>query len=124
MEVQQLSKLAESDAVDDRNYERVCLYLLRCADFVSDPDDLVTLYHTAYEIYKKQGVRLAFRLVTQCFIYVPSISICLQKYCDALRVALRSNDDDKVTELFSEELGVSRTIQTQMCYMLGRHRSK
>ena len=56
MEVQQLSKLAESEAVDERNYERVCLYLLRCADFVTDPDDLVTLFHSAYEIYKKQKV--------------------------------------------------------------------
>ena len=47
-----------------------------------------------------------------------------QKYCDALRVALRSGDDDKVTELFSEETAVPRTVQMQMCYMLGRHRSK
>jgi 26S proteasome regulatory subunit N1 len=56
MEVQRLGKLADANVVDDRNYERVCLYLLRCADYVTDPDDLATLYHTAYELYKQQQV--------------------------------------------------------------------
>jgi 26S proteasome regulatory subunit N1 len=100
MEVQRLGKLADSDVVDDRNYERVCLYLLRCADYVSDPDDLATLYHTSYEIYKQQ-----------------------KKYCDALRVALRSGDDDKISELFSDELNVSVNVKWQMCFILGRHKS-
>ncbi len=27
--------------MDDKNYERVCLYLLRMADYMSDPDDLM-----------------------------------------------------------------------------------
>ena len=42
LETQQLRKLIESDppVVDERNYERVCLYLLRSADFMGDPDDL------------------------------------------------------------------------------------
>jgi 26S proteasome regulatory subunit N1 len=43
IEVQQL-RLLLSDShlslIDESNYERICLYLLRCADFMSDPDDL------------------------------------------------------------------------------------
>lgn len=38
---QRLKKLLELPHVDDKNYERVCLYLLRMADYMSDPDDLL-----------------------------------------------------------------------------------
>ena len=38
--LQRLKKLLELPYVDDKNYERVCLYLLRMADYMSDPDDL------------------------------------------------------------------------------------
>lgn len=38
---QRLKKLLELPYVDDNNYERVCLYLLRMADYMSDPDDLL-----------------------------------------------------------------------------------
>ncbi|CAN0053481.1 unnamed protein product, partial [Hapterophycus canaliculatus] len=41
VEVQRLKKLLELPYVDDKNYERVCLYLLRMADYMSDPDDLL-----------------------------------------------------------------------------------
>ena len=43
LEVQQLSKLLTSNVVDERNYERVCLYLLRSSDLMADPDDLQEL---------------------------------------------------------------------------------
>jgi 26S proteasome regulatory subunit N1 len=39
IEVQRLKKLLELDSIDDKNYERICLYLLRTSDFMSDPDD-------------------------------------------------------------------------------------
>ena len=66
-----IGKLINPNApvVDERNYERVCLYLLRSADFVTDPDDLVNLLTTAYTIYKDQ-----------------------KKYTDSLRVALKMDD--------------------------------
>ena len=102
IEVQQLKKLVESPVVDARNYERVCLYLLRCADFVSDPDDLYNLFTTAYTIYKTQ-----------------------KKYPNALRVALKMDDmnTEKIDELFSEELAVPDLVRKQMAFILARQRS-
>ena len=100
MEVQRLHKLIDTNIIDNRNYERVCLYLLRCADFMADPDDLSTLFHTAYTIYKTQS-----------------------KYTDALRVAIKLRDYEKITELFSIELGASDIDKKQMAFILARHRS-
>ena len=36
--------------VDENNYERICLYLIKAADYMSDPDDLAvrTLYFQCY----------------------------------------------------------------------------
>lgn len=99
MEVQQLSKLLEGTVVDKKSYERVCLYLLRCANFVADPDDLANLFHTAYMIYKKH-----------------------EKFTDALRVALRIEDHGKIDELFSDD-GASEVVKKQMAFILGRHKS-
>lgn len=48
MEVQQLGKIVNSDppVVDETNFERVCLYLLRSAEFVSEPEDLLNIFTT------------------------------------------------------------------------------
>ena len=40
IEVQRLSKLTGLDSIDEKNYSRICLYLIKTADFMSDPDDL------------------------------------------------------------------------------------
>ena len=40
IEVQRLSKLKELDSIDETNYSRICLYLVKTADYMSDPDDL------------------------------------------------------------------------------------
>jgi len=40
IEVQRLKKLLDQDAIDENNYARICLYLVKTADFMSDPDDL------------------------------------------------------------------------------------
>lgn len=101
IEVRQLNKLIESPIVDERNHERVCLYLLRSADFMVDPDDLETLYDVAYQIYKSQ-----------------------KKYTDALRVALKIDNSDYITELFAAETEAPALEQKQMALLLGRHRSR
>lgn len=47
--LQRLKKLLDLPYVDEKNYERVCLYLLRMAGYMSDPDDLLVrkgLCHT------------------------------------------------------------------------------
>ncbi len=40
IEVQRLVKLKELDSIDEKNYSRICLYLIKTADYMSDPDDL------------------------------------------------------------------------------------
>lgn len=99
VEVQKLKKLVEMPVIDEKNYQRVCLYLIRLADFMSDPDDLLSLLTTAFTIYTNQN-----------------------KHIDALRVALRLDDDEKVLQLFSDPRA-SNTVKQQMAFILARHRS-
>jgi hypothetical protein len=44
IEVQRLEKLKGLDNIDEKNYSRICLYLIKTADFMSDPDDLSVSY--------------------------------------------------------------------------------
>lgn len=48
IEVQRLKILLELDSIDANNYQRICLYLMKTANYMSDPDDLVvrSLYYT------------------------------------------------------------------------------
>ena len=39
IEVQRLKILLEVDAVNEHNYSRICMYLAKTADYMSDPDD-------------------------------------------------------------------------------------
>jgi len=50
MEVEKLGKLM--DHVDENNFERVCMYLISCADYVPEPEDTQALA-IALEIYQK-----------------------------------------------------------------------
>lgn len=125
LEVQQLKMLVESDppVVDERNYERVCLYLLRSADFMGDPDDLYNIFTTCFAIYLGRD-----------------------KFLDALRVALKMDDKERITEVFTavdvaekagkfapkaaedgsssgSTLNSAINWKKQMCLLLGRHRS-
>jgi 26S proteasome regulatory subunit N1 len=99
MEVQQLGKLLEDNIVDERNYERVCLYLLRAANYMVDPDDLSELFMTAYKLYTQQG-----------------------KFTDALRVALKIDDSDLVNDVF-KSAGESDSTKKQLCFVLAHNRS-
>jgi hypothetical protein len=40
IEVQRLKFLLTLDAIDVNNYQRICLYLIKTASYMSDPDDL------------------------------------------------------------------------------------
>jgi 26S proteasome regulatory subunit N1 len=40
IEVQRLKNLLKLDTIDETNYQRICLYLIKTADYMSDPDDL------------------------------------------------------------------------------------
>lgn len=98
IEVQRLKKLLDLDTIDDHNYGRICLYLVKTADFMSDPDDYMEMLETAFELFRKQG-----------------------QYFDALRVALRMGKDGAVPELFSQ-CTEDVLMKKQMCLLLARHR--
>jgi 26S proteasome regulatory subunit N1 len=38
--VQRLKFLLTLDSIDENNYQRICLYLVKTAAYMSDPDDL------------------------------------------------------------------------------------
>jgi len=99
IEVQRLKKLLDSHAVDENNYGRICLYLIKTADYMSEPDDLVEVLETALELFRSQG-----------------------QYYDALRVVLRMGitDNDMISELFSQ--CKDNIMKKQMCLLLGRHK--
>lgn len=112
LEVQQINKLIDPPInpvdgskfviIDERNYQRVCLYLIRLADYMVDPDDYQSIYDTIFHIYIQQ-----------------------KKYIDAFRIAVKLDEDVKINELFSnsKEIQVSSNELRQMAYILGRHRS-
>jgi RPN1 N-terminal domain len=41
IEVQRLKYLLELDTIHEDNYQRICLYLIKTASYMSDPDDLM-----------------------------------------------------------------------------------
>lgn len=100
LEVGQLPLLLEGTGVDEHSYQRVCAYLLKCADYLGDPDESSECMETAYKVFTAQ-----------------------QQYPDALRVALAiggADVDSRVKEVFDActDAGVRR----QMAYILGRQR--
>jgi len=97
IEVQRLKILLEVDAVNEHNYSRICMYLAKTADYMSDPDDYTEMLETAYEIYRQQ-----------------------QQFYDALRVALKMSKHEAVPLLMTEVEDV--LMKKQMCLLLGRHR--
>jgi 26S proteasome regulatory subunit N1 len=40
IEVQRLKNLLKLDTIEESNFQRICLYLIKTADYMSDPDDL------------------------------------------------------------------------------------
>eukprot|EP00559_Dactyliosolen_fragilissimus_P002559 CAMPEP_0184867080 /NCGR_PEP_ID=MMETSP0580-20130426/25032_1 /TAXON_ID=1118495 /ORGANISM="Dactyliosolen fragilissimus" /LENGTH=924 /DNA_ID=CAMNT_0027367127 /DNA_START=176 /DNA_END=2950 /DNA_ORIENTATION=+ len=97
IEVQRLKKLQELDTIDEKNYSRICLYLIKTSDFMSDPDDLNEMLDTAYYLFKRQ-----------------------KQYYDALRVALRCGKEEALPDLLAE--CDDPLMKKQMCILLGRHR--
>ena len=52
MEVEQLDKLVQFTT--EHNYERVCLYLLSCAQYAADPEEMMKAFKNTYLIYVNQ----------------------------------------------------------------------
>lgn len=99
IEVQKLKYLITCfpKLIDETNCQRICLYLVKTADYMSDPDDYVEMLETAYEIYRRQG-----------------------HYFDALRVGLRMSREEQVVPLLFRECSDSLQ-RRQMALLLARH---
>jgi 26S proteasome regulatory subunit N1 len=125
IEMQRLDMLLHTTGIDDKNYARICLYLVKTADYMSDPDDLsvsdpvalaflfITGHFTSHTYSLQKMIDTAFQLFLR-----------QEKYYDALRVLLRSGkvDDDysPITHLF--HACSDPVVRKQMCFLLGRHR--
>lgn len=94
MEVDSLSLLASY--VDEHNYNRVCLYLKSCADYLPEQEDVEQLLTIAVDIYRK-----------------------VKKLPDAMQVAIRKNDMELIKAIYlaSEE---QSTTRLQLAFDLGR----
>jgi 26S proteasome regulatory subunit N1 len=44
IEVERVKKLLTLETIDENNYQRICLYLIKTADYMSDPDDLTVRF--------------------------------------------------------------------------------
>jgi 26S proteasome regulatory subunit N1 len=51
MEVEGLERI--KNFTNETNFERVCNYLLSCAYYAADADEMSTAFNTAYQIYIK-----------------------------------------------------------------------
>lgn len=96
METERLDKLI--NFTNERNYNRVCLYLLSCSQYAADTEEMSNSYHTAFNIYKSQ-----------------------KQWCDALRVAQKMNNPDLIKEVM--EACDNNLTKKQMAFMLGRQRN-
>lgn len=95
MEVEKLDKLMEH--VDETNFERVCMYLISCADYVPEPEDT-------------QALTIALNIYQQLEQYpgIEAILFCSRaSWCNfsspilaALQLAIRLNDLDKVKAIY------------------------
>lgn len=93
LEVEKLDWLAQY--VDDKNYIRTCLYLVSCCAYLAEPDDTAVL-RTAYNLY------------IQC-----------KKFVDAMRIALRMNDQDLIKSTMTDCPDVLH--KKQLAFLLARH---
>jgi len=80
--------------VDDKAFDRVCLYLLSCVPYVPEPED-DQLKQTCVRIYRK-----------------------FEQYPQAMQMALKLNDLDLVQDIFKTCTDTS--IRRQLAFMLAR----
>uniref|UniRef100_A0A061RYU3 26S proteasome non-ATPase regulatory subunit 2 homolog n=1 Tax=Tetraselmis sp. GSL018 TaxID=582737 RepID=A0A061RYU3_9CHLO len=92
VEVERLDMLEAH--TDEKNYSRTCLYLVSCCHYLPEPDNM-TVLRTAYNIYRK-----------------------MEKYGDAMRVALKMNSKPDVEATFNA--CTDRLERQQLCHLLAR----
>ena len=92
MEIEHLEMLV--DAVDQKCYKKVCLYLRSCVPYAPDPENTI-LMKTALGIYRK-----------------------FNKHCEAMIVALQLNDEQIIEDIFNK--CTDPIMKKQLAYILGR----
>ena len=92
LEVDEIELLLEH--IEENNYQRTCLYLTSTAAYLPEPDD-TAVFTAAYDGYMK-----------------------VAKWHDAMRVALRLNDREKIQAVFSTCKDMVE--QQQLGYLLAR----
>jgi len=92
LEIESLDELVQY--VDKNTYERVCLYIVSCVNYVTPPDDIVIL-KTAHKIYRK-----------------------MEKLPHALNIAIRMNDIELMKEDF--DACTDPIEKKQLAYLLAR----
>lgn len=100
LETDQLLLLQEPGMVDAHSVSRVCLYLLKCGDYLGDDEEVAVALEVAFNLY-----------------------LANKAYPDALRTALRIAGPDvntRLTRVFAE--CADRGVRLQLGYMLGRAR--
>lgn len=96
LEVERLEDLTKfTSAV---NFDRVCIYLLSCAPYAADSEEMSQTYRTAIEIFRKH-----------------------KKFPEALRVAQKVNNVSLIGEIMAE--CTDKVTLKQMSFMLGRQRN-
>jgi len=95
-EVEQIHKIIA--LCNEDNYSRMCLYLRNCAPYAADREEMNIIFTTTYKIYLK-----------------------LEKFPEALLIAQKINDDEKVKEAM--EMCKDAVVTKQLCLMLGRQRT-
>jgi 26S proteasome regulatory subunit N1 len=92
-ETEQLDKLPIHITLE--NYTRVCLYLLRAADYLTEKELQNKMLTVAYTGYKQ-----------------------FEQYADALRVAIKLNDKTLIEQLFNDTVN-DASMQLQLAHILG-----
>lgn len=97
-------KIPGKALVDDGNFQRVCLYLLRCGTFMADPDDLKELRQCAFSLYERHN-----------------------EFSAALGLAIQIGNEDENTAFIDRCRGLFKKandlMRKQMAFILARHQS-
>lgn len=127
IEVQRLKKVLDLDSIDEKNYKRVCLYLIKTADFMSDPDDYMV---SSTQNFPNFQTAINIIVTDSCWYLFISQEVLesayelfrkQSQYYDALRVALRLGNEDAIPELMSQ-CSDDPLMKKQMCFLLARQR--
>lgn len=93
MEVDMIERILEH--ITESNFPRVALYLTNCANYVAEPEDRI-IFKVVYDVYRK-----------------------VDRFPEALRIAIRLNDQALAQEVF--DACPNEMAKKQLCFMIARY---